>query len=317
LRIFSILQSATGNQQSTIVMIASRITPKVIWSGLALNLCAWLAFHLPWRAGLTPRLWVAEGAIRTGFLCLAYALALALNLEIAAEHRQTRWLRFAWLALAGNAAISIVRIVVESSLFNMVWPGYTRDPLWGLLQHLAIAPANAFLLFGLLAMWWAYHHVGLGFAVEKRDYAAIAGILGLFVALMVFREGLSEARSPYALSRWLQLIGLALLSFSAAASLATHRMAMQMGGGKLAVALRFLTLYALLRSALVLLKADQRISLMEGQQASDSYSAFIGLCWQVVPWIVALAAAYRAEITVHAARELEQQRAAKPTLVSV
>ncbi len=298
-------------------MIATRITPKVVWFGLALNLSAYLAAHLSWWAGLTPRLWVTESAIKTGFLCLAYGLALSLNLEIAAEYRQTRWLRLAWVALAGNAGVSIVRMVVESSLFNLIWPGYTRDPLWGLLQHLAIVPANAFLLFGLLAMWWAYREVGLGFALEKRDYAAIAGILGLLVALMVFREGLSEARSPYAVSRWLQLVGLTLLSFSAAASLATHRVSMQMGGGKLAVALRFLTLYTLLRGALVLLQASQRMTLTEGQQASGSYSVFMNLCWQSVPWVAALAAAYHAEMTIHAARELEQQRAARATLVSV
>ncbi len=292
-------------------MIAARITPKVVWFGMALNLCAWVACHLPWRAGLTERLWVAEGAIRMGFLSLAYGLALALNIEIAAEHRRTRWLRFAWLALAGNAAVSIVRTVVESALFNLVWPDYASGPLCGLLRHLAIVPANAFLLLGLLAMWRAYHRVGLGFAVEKRDWAAIAGILSLLVALMVFREGLSEARSPYPLSRWLQLIGLALLTASAAASLATHRMAMQMGGGKLAVALRFLTLYTLLRGALVLIQAGQRMSLMDGQQPGVSYSIFMTLCWQAAPWIATLAAAYRAEMTVHAARELDQQRAAK------
>jgi hypothetical protein len=297
-------------------MIAARVTPKVVWFGLALNLCAYVAAHLPWWAGLTPRLWVTESAIKTGFLCLAYGLALALNLEIAAEYRQTRWLRLAWLALAANAGVSVVRIIIESSLFNLIWPGYTRDPLWGLLQHLAIVPANAFLLFGLLAMWWAYHEVGLGFALEKRDYAAIAGILGLLVALVVFREGLSEARSPYIVSRWLQLIGLTLLSFSAAASLATHRVSMQMGGGKLAVALRFLTLYTLLRGALVLLQASQRMTLTEGQQASGAYSVFMNLCWQSVPWVAALAAAYHAEMTIHAARELEQQRAARATLVS-
>ncbi|HZF39177.1 MAG TPA: hypothetical protein VE715_10160 [Blastocatellia bacterium] len=297
-------------------MIAARITPKVVWFGLALNLCAWLACHLPWWAGLTPHPWVTESAIQTGFLCLAYVLALALNLEIAAEYQQTRWLRVAWLALAGNAGVSVVRIVVESSLFNLIWPGYTHNPLWGLLQHLAIVPANAFLLFGLLAMWWAYHKIGLGFAIEKRDYAAIAGILVLLVALMVFREGLSQAHSPYVMSRWLQLIGLALLSFSAAASLATHRMAMQMEGGKLAVALRFLTLYTLLRGVLVLVQAGQKMSLMDGEQASASYSIFMTLCWQAVPWIAALAAAYRAEMTVHAARDLEQQRAAKAVLAS-
>ncbi len=298
-------------------MIASRITPKIVWIGLALNLGAWLIAHLPWRAGLTPRMWVAEGAIRTGFLCLAYGLALALNLEVADEHRQTRWLRIAWLALAGNAGVSIVRIIVESSLFNLIWPEYTRSPLWGLLQHLAIVPANVFLLFGLLAMWWAYHQIGLGFTIEKRDYAAIACILGLIVALIVFREGLSEARSPYPLSRWLQLSGLALLSFSAAASLLLHRMAMQMNGGKLAFAIRFLAFYTLLRGVLVVVQAGQRMSLEDGRSNSVYYSIFIGLCWQTVPWIVALAAAYRAEMTVHAARELEQQRAAKADLVSV
>jgi hypothetical protein len=222
----------------------------------------------------------------------------------------------AWLALAGNAAVSIVRIVVESTLFNLIWPDYTRDPLWGLLRHLTIVPANAFLLFGLLAMWWAYHQVGLGFAIKKRDYAAIAGILGLLIALMFFHEGLSEARSPHPLSRWLQLIGLALLTFSAAASLATHRMAMQMGGGKLAVALRFLTLYTLLRGVLVLIQAGQKMSLMDGQQPGVSYSIFMVLSWQVAPWIVALAAAYRAEMTVHAARELEQQRSTRAVLAS-
>jgi len=262
-------------------------------------------------------MWVTESAIKTGFLCFAYALALALNLEIAAEYRQTRWLRVAWLALAGNAGVSIIRIVVESSLFNLVWPDYTHSPLWGLLQHLAIVPANAFLLFGLLAMWWAYHQVGLGFSLEKRDYAAIAGILLLLVSLIVFREGLSQALSPYALSRWLQLIGLALLSLSAAASLATHRMAMQMGGGKLAIALRLLTLYTLLRGVLVLVQAGQNMSLTDGQQASGAYSVFMNLCWQAVPWVATLAAAYRAEMTVHAARELEQQRAARAMLVSV
>jgi len=297
-------------------MISARITPKVVWLGLSLNLCAWLAAHMPWWAGLTEHMWVTESAIKTGFLCFAYALALALNLEIAAEYRQTRWLRVAWLALAGNAGVSIIRIAVESSLFNLVWPGYTHSPLWGLLQHLAIVPANAFLLFGLLAMWWAYHQVGLGFSLEKRDYAAIAGILLLLVSLMVFREGLSQALSPYALSRWLQLIGLALLSLSAAASLATHRMAMQMGGGKLAVALRLLTLYTLLRGVLVLVQAGQNMSLMDGQQASGAYSVFMNLCWQAVPWVATLAAVYRAELTIHAARELEQRRAAKAVLAS-
>jgi hypothetical protein len=100
----------------------------------------------------------------------------------------------------------------------------------------------------------AYHQVGLGFAVKRQDYLAIGVVLAMAVALMLSREGLSQAHSPYAISRWLQLAGLILLSLSAAASFVLSRVAMQMGGGKLAVALRFLTFYTLLRGVLVLIQ---------------------------------------------------------------
>jgi len=293
-------------------MITSRITPKVVWICLAVNLWAWLSVDLLWRTGaVSSRLWLAEGAIRTVCLSAAYLLALRLNLEIAAEYRQAPWLRVAWLALAGNAGVSVVRMLVESSVANLFWPGYTRSPLAGFLQHLAIVPANGFLLLGLLTMWWAYREVRLGFTIEKRDYVAIAGILLLILALMVFRAGLSEARSPYAVSRWLQLIGLALLLLSGAVSVVLHRMAMQMEGGKLAVALRFLAFYTLLRGLLVLIQAGRRMEILDGQSGNIFYPLLLDLCWQAVPWIVTLAAAYRAELTIHAARELAQQRAAR------
>lgn len=297
-------------------MIAARITPKIVWLGLALNLGAWLATNLPARAGLTQRMWVTESLIKTVSLCMAYALALALNLEIAAEYRQTQWLRVAWLALAANAGVSVVRIIVESALLNLAWPGYTRTPLWGLLQHLAIVPANIFLLSGLLAMWWAYHQVGLGFNVKLHDYVAIGAVLAMIVALMLSREGLSEARSPYDFSRWLQLAGLVLLSLSAAVSFVLQRMTMQMGGGKLAVALRFLTFYTLLRGVLVLAQAGNRMALLDGLPAGLVHPLLLEVFWQIVPWGAALAAAYRAEMTVDAARKLEQRRAARSTLVS-
>jgi hypothetical protein len=297
-------------------MIATRITPKVVWLGLALNLGGWMAFNLPARAGLTPRHWVVESAIRTVCLCVAYAFALALNLEVAGEYRQTRWLQVAWWALAANAGVSVIRIIVESACFNLLWPGYTRSPLWGLLQHLTIVPANIFLLSGLLAMWWAYHQVGLGFTVKRQDYFVVGVVLAMIVSLMLTREGLSEAHSPYALSRWLQLAGLILLSLSAAAGFVLSRVAIQMGGGKLAAALRFLTFYTLLRGVLVLVQAGQRMSLLDGRPAGLVHPLFLEIFWQIVPWIAALAAAYRAELTLHAARKLEQQRAAKAMMVS-
>jgi hypothetical protein len=293
-------------------MLASRITPKTIKVCLALHLALLLGLWLPYRFGPVPELGVAHSVAKTLFSCLAYALALALNLEIAAEYRNARWLRVAWLALAGNAALSIARMIVENKL---IWAGKEDHPLAGLLQHLAIVPANCFLLIGLLAMWWAYHEIELSVALQWRDTLLIAVILGLMAALLVFREGLTQAQSPYLFSRWLQHAGLVVLSLTAAMSVVLYRLAVQMGGGKLALALQWLTVYVLVRDVLVLLGALLRLSATtRWNQILLGYVLTLG--WQSVGWIAALVAAHRAELTVNAGRKLEQQRAARAALAS-
>lgn len=294
-----------------------RITPKLVLTGCAMNLLAWLCLYMPWRFGWTPRLWAAESVIRTAFAGGAFLIAFFLCREIADEYRRSRWMRIAWLALAANALISVVRIIIECSLFNLVWAKYKSGPIFGLAQHLAIVPANACLLIGFLAIGWTYYNLGLGFRIEKRDYAACIGVLLLMVGLLYFRAGLSEARSPYPAGRWLQLIGLVLLSLSAAASFLLHRLAVQMEGGKLALALRCLTFYTLLRGVLVLAQARYRIALLDGYAPSDILPLFFEPAWQSVSWIALLAAAYRSELTTHAVRELAQHRAAKAALASV
>jgi hypothetical protein len=298
------------------IMIASLITPKFILYGLAFNFSLWLGAHLPFVLGWTPRLLIYEGAITTFFLFWAYLFAMALNLEIAREYKGARWLRISWLALAANAGISVIRIVIESRLFDLIWEGYRNGYIFGLLQHMAIVPANACLLLGLMAMGWSYHRVGLGFRIERRDYSLILGLFALIILLFNFREGLTQAQSPYLISRYLQLIGLVLLTLSAAAGLVLHRMAMQMDGGKLALVLRFLTLYTLLRGVLVLIQALRRLDIPELSSVESIPTLFFDLGWQAVPWIAALAAAYRAEMTVHAAEELRQKRAARTELAS-
>ncbi len=293
-------------------MLASRITPKTIQLCLALHLALLLGMWLPFRFGPVRELDAVHSVAKTLLTCLAYALALALNLEIAAEYRNARWLRVAWLALAANAALSIVRMIVENKL---IWGGNPDHPLAGWLQHLAIVPANCFLLIGLLAMWWAYHEIELGVVLQGRDVVLIAGILGLMGALLVFREGLTQAQSPYQSSRSLQQVGLVLLSLTAAMSVVLYRLAVQMGGGKLALALQWLTVYVLTRSVLVLLGALLRLSpATRWNQILLGYALTLG--WQAVGWIAVLAAAHRAELTVNAGRELEQQRAARAALAS-
>ncbi|HZS08312.1 MAG TPA: hypothetical protein VFD58_25990 [Blastocatellia bacterium] len=294
-------------------MIASRITPRVVIFGLVAQLALWLAMTLPTSLGLMPRYYLTSWFFRTGGSCIGFALALALNLEVAAEYRNTRWLRVAWLALAANAGISIFRMIFEGPLPGLVLENYSTSPLRGLLQHLAIVPANLALLVGVIAMCQAYHQVGLGFEIERRDYAVMIGIAAVLTGLMTFREGLTEAQSPYLTSRYLQQSGLVLLALVSAVSVVLHRMAMQMGGGRLALALRVLTLYALSRSVLVLLGA------VTMPLTGPVRSYFLVLAWQAVAWLPALAAAYRAQLTVNAAKELarlEQGRMAQAAAVA-
>ena len=158
-------------------MLAARLTPRTLTYALALHLGLLLCFWVGFRFGGVYELGLAHSATMTVFSTLAFGIAFVLNLEIAKEYRNAPWLYVAWLALAANAAISAVRMVVESNLLNLIWLGYKSGPLAGLLQHLAIVPANSLLLIGLLAMGWAYHEVGLGFTIKRRDYALIALIL--------------------------------------------------------------------------------------------------------------------------------------------
>jgi hypothetical protein len=302
-------------------MLAVHLTPRTIRYALLLHLAVLLGLWLPYRFGPVPSLGLVHSAAMTVFSCLAFSTAVVLNLEVAAEYRNARWLRVAWLALAANAAISVVRMILESNLLNLVSAGYKRSPLAGLLQHLAIVPGNCFLLIALLAIWWAYHQVGLGFEIKRRDYVLMAAILGLMLALLYFREGLTEARSPYLISRYLQQTGLVLLSLTAALSVLLYRVAMQMGGGQLARALQWLTVYVLARDVLVLLGTLQRLAVLNttGTETKGN-SVWLGylltLGWQSVGWLAALAAAHHHELTVQAARELEQRRAARAALAS-
>ena len=71
-------------------MLASRFTPKTIWLGLALHLALLLGFWLPYRFGPMPGLEMWHSAAKTLFSSLAYSLALALNLEIAAEYPRNK-----------------------------------------------------------------------------------------------------------------------------------------------------------------------------------------------------------------------------------
>jgi hypothetical protein len=290
-------------------MTAAWMTTRTVKLGLAAHLSVWLALYFARQMFPDHWLWVAEVSVFAVGGSLAYLLALKLNLEIAAEYRNVRWLRLAWWMLAANAGLSLLRPIVNqgiSPFVGVLMPG----GLSGLLNHLLVVPANTALLVGVLAMWWAYHKVGLGIKIKARDYGLMLGFLGLMLTIAWLREGLTEARSVYPLATTLQLIGLVIISIVTALSVVLHRLAQDMGGSQLEASLRWLITYLWLRNVLVL--ADVLPLFLSPDGVSFRWLGYFrALFWLVVPWLLALAAAHRAELTAHAARELQQRRAAQ------
>ena len=282
--------------------MVTRLAPKTLLALLLLLLALLLWLQL----SVTFNWWPHEPGLASRFRNTAsivgFALAFLLNLEIAREYRQTRLLRWAWLALAANAGISVIRMILEGHWLKLIWPDYTT-PVRGLWQHLAIVPANVCLLVGVAALCLAYHRVGVGLEIRRRDYALIAIIAAVLIALLTYREGLTEANSPYPAGRYLQQLGLILLALISAMSVLLHGMALRMGGGLLARVLLLITLYAMGRSTLVLLSA---IAPLLHPDARLFIKLVIELGWLTVVWLPALAAAYRIQMTMDARRETKQ-----------
>lgn len=298
------------------LMFASRLTPEVVIYGLAGEVLLLLVFYLPAAFGVTSRFRLTEAIVMTIAGLVAYGIATLLSLEVAAEYRRSPWARAAWLLIAASAAISLLKRSAGSPLLDFMAADYRIGPLRGLVDNLLVVPANLCLFAGLLAMWWALHRIGLGFGIKRRDWLAMTGVVVVFLALLVFREDLSQGQSPYLLSRILQPVGLALLALASACGVVLHRYAVQMGDGSLAVVMRWLIFYVLLRSTLVLGRAilSPLQPLMLDSPADLDEWAF-DLLWQVVHWTMAMAAACRTQLTVNAAAELKKLQAAKAAAV--
>jgi len=297
-------------------MLAARITPKVVAIGLASEVLLLVGLYLPVALGWTSRFRLTEAIVMTLAGVLAFGIALVLSLEVAAEYGQARWARLAWLMLAANAALSLLKRSIGSPLFDFLMTGYRTSPLRGLLDNLLVVPANLCLLAGLLAMWWGIHRLGLGFKIKRRDYAAMTAVAALFLTLLVFRQNLSQGQSPYLTSRLMQPLGLTLLAVISALGLVLHRYAVQMGDSRLAAVMRWLMVYVLLRGVLVMsrsLFSPGHALLLDAPPDLEEWA--FDVLWQVVQWAAAMAAALCAQLTVSAAQQLKLFRAAKAAIV--
>ncbi|MFN0111310.1 MAG: hypothetical protein ACKVZH_20805 [Blastocatellia bacterium] len=292
-----------------------RITTRVVLLGIALHLGLRTIILLPVGLGNAAQHAFALDVLRVLGSCFAYGLAFLVCWRIAAEYRETKWMRLAWLALTLNAGLSLLRPFVRPlPIWGQPIELYDTPPKYALLMHCILVPANFCLLLGLLAIWWAYHEIGLGFRLGKRDILAVLALLALMVTFFVFGDLLTEAQAYYRATTILQVVAQVQMFLIAAASLLLHRVSVQMGSGRLAIALRWMTIYALWRLGMVLLVSLAR-------HAFPNRATFIAdvaqFGWQLAPWIFALAVVHRAELTDLAAEGLAHIRRERPTMPSL
>jgi hypothetical protein len=151
---------------------------------------------------------------------------------------------------------------------------------------------------------WAFHRMGIGLSPRRWDIAALAGLFAVLATIFYFREGLAEARSASMAARYLQQLGLILLAACAACSILVYRLADEMRGGRLGVTMLCVVLYTVLRCVLVCLALFPSFKQM-------AMPVTIPLDF-AVPWLFALAAAYRSGIAFHGAAQIPRSSPVAP-----
>jgi hypothetical protein len=282
-------------------MVVTRLNSRLVKMMLAgeIFLRGWLIICV--RAGLISRHGQFEMLVGLFFGLAAHVIAIRLYLGIADEYRNVRLSRLVWLAFAANSGLLLLRTLSSNAIVYALIEDYKRYPLRGFFNHIFSVPASIVLLLGLLGMLQSYRHAGLGTKLRGRDYALIAASVALFGWLLVFHKNLEEGQSPWAVNRVLQPVDLFLIAAGSIASIVLHRYTAVMQGGKMAVVLRWLVFYVLSAGVLVLLNQIV-VPLIQRTVLFDA-TPLLAL-WSFLPWLTALAAATRAEMTAEAVAQV-------------
>lgn len=210
------------------------------------------------------------------FCAVAYVVGWTSCRCASALYPRNSPMRLGWLALGTNCVLSVFRHTVLNPLFEPL--AGSTDRVYFLSQTF-LFPALTCALLGLLAIWWGFHRLGLGFHGRWTD---CAGVLVLATLLTwIFRGYLSHSRSGAAAVMILQQLNLVLLLSIGGVGLMLHHLAMQMGGGRMAVVMRSVAIYALSRSLLTLSQGDR-----------EAYAYLWWVCFYAAPWVFVFGAAY-------------------------
>ncbi len=263
----------------------NRLTPRWLYCAMAASLAA---VALP---ALLSQPRAAEWLSLAGKE-LAYGLATLFCLRIAAEYRRQPVLRWAWFLLASKAIVSMLRHALEMSSLEPL-------PHIHVYRQISITLALLFLLGGMVTMAHAFLRTGLGFRIQRVDLFAVALVFALVSVILTFHDHLSEARVPLLAPRTLQLFSQVVLAIAGAFSVILHRIILEMGGGKLAIAMRFLVAHIVGRVVLVVTGHI----LWPNSPLHPHWDLVSRLAFDATTWIFALAACYRASMFTAALRQ--------------
>lgn len=254
------------------------------------------------RKGFSPTAVLACGALALASFLLtrrtsvgqlwcvvAYLIGLLSCWRAATLYPRHSPIRLGWLAMGLNCFLSVFRHI--ALIFE---PAVGTDDRVHIISQSLQMPALVLVLLGLGAMWWGVYRLGLGFRVRWWECAGIVSAAAIIT--WTFRNNLSHAHSVHGILTVLQAVSLAMLIAISGVGLLLHTLSLQMGGGRLAVVMRCVALYALTRSLLTLSQGDR-----------ESYSVIWWLGFYAVPWIFAFAAAYSCWLADGVRRSIRQQ----------
>lgn len=272
------------------VQLAARITPRVLAISIAAILLFAIAVHAYMSTDAGTRLIEVVSSVA------AYGIAAALCLQIAEEYRARSGMRAAWICLAVFASVSIIRQLIDTPLWNRLFPGYWNSALNSTMREVVIAISLFFLALGVLTMVVTFYRLGIGFVLKWIDFIPIAAVWIIVAFIFSFRRELMTADLTSAVPRAAQYFSQAMFGVTVGGAILLMRLSEQMGGGQLANAMRCITAHIFIRTLLVLSGAIEAYFHLH----LFTVHVFVGM---TTPWIFAIAAALRRQVAVSAAKQ--------------
>jgi hypothetical protein len=199
-------------------------------------------------------------------------------------------MKLAWRLIAAHAVFALMRHGYES--FAVVTGWMTGQPTTlATLRQIPLVISLILLSAGLIALWSSFTAIGIGLRFRLTDYLLLGLILALVPLMLSQQQGMVDSHSDYSLIRRLQSASPGLLAVPAAVSLILHRISQEIGGGQLALSLRLLAIFLLMRMLSLFLSLYPEWTVL----TIASRTTF----W-VTPWMFLLAVFYRWNLTVSA-----------------